>query len=186
MFAWTASVAGVAFACGLLLMVELAGTHWFWPWVFRLGPRIWSEDRMVPTSASAALGRSFDTPSTRFRRIASDRWIFRRRYRPLGMNSAFKGSLTLEGGRVIAQCRWPLGLAGFAAAWLLGWCSIGAFALMQPGEVRNDIGIPMPVFLFAGPAFMVLVFGALLWSERRAARRAIDEFVALGAPPSSR
>jgi len=116
--------------------------------------------------------------------IGADTWLFRRRYRLFGMNSAFKGTLERRRGSVIALCRWPLGLTGFMAAWLLGWCSIGAYGWMHPREARTDTGIPMPAFLLAGPAFVVLVLGASLWLERRAARRAIDEFVAFGAGES--
>jgi hypothetical protein len=101
-------------------------------------------------------------------------WVFR----AVITGGFLKGSLALRDGRVIAQCRWPLGAAGFLSAWLLGLCSAGALVLLNRGELRNDTGLSPSMMLIGMLALAVAVLSYSLWLSRRIARRAIDEFVA--------
>ncbi|HVH18619.1 MAG TPA: hypothetical protein VNF72_09990 [Myxococcota bacterium] len=168
---WIATVAAIAFASWGFLVIELIGTWRFWPWVFRVGPSILIAGRRDASPTSPVLKDSFETSSARFHVVEADTWLF--------ITGGFlKGSLALRGGRVIAQCRWPLGAAGFLSAWLLGLCSAGALVLLNRGELRNDTGLPPSMMLIGMLALAVAVLSYSLWLSRRTARRAIDEFVA--------
>ena len=169
---WIAAVGGIAFISWLFLIVEFIGTHAFWPWIFRLGPLIWIEERPAPTLSFSVEDR-FDTRSARFRLDPPDTWLFRKKFKLVGVSSAFKGSLEIRQGQLVARCRWPLGMAGFLGAWLVGWCSAGLAVRHQ----AQDQGIAAAAFVLAGVAFLLLMVTVSLKLERRIARRAIDEFV---------
>ena len=175
---WILVLFGIGLASWILIVIEMLGTLGFSPGVFRLGPRILLDERPT-TKLSLARGDRVDTRSARFRMVAPGLWLFRWKFRLIGMHSAYKGSLTLRDGGVVAESRWPLGMTGFVAAWLLLWCSLGVSMLLEPATPESPWSLETAALVLGGIAALVTALVALsLRRDRRLARRAVDEFLA--------
>ena len=173
---WLYAVAALALISWLLAVVEMIGTVFFWRWVFGLGPRIFSEERAFARSLIRLPDGGFATRSATFRVVSPSELLFRPKLFRFH-SSLFKGTLTLLGERAIAQGRVSLGFLLFMLVWLALW-SFGSFQVVaRSADVRNDTGIPTPLFALAGYAFVAGIVWLTIGLARRGARRAVEEFV---------
>jgi len=171
---WFYGVAALALGSWLLGVVELIGTVFFWRWVFTFGPRVFSDQRASARHLEIPDTR-FTTRSAAFRVVSPSELLFRPKLFRIH-SSLFKGTLTLRGDRASAEARVSLGLLLFLLVWLAGW-SYGSFLIVaRPAGIRNDTGIPAPLFAFAGYAFVAAMLWFFIGLARRAARRAVEEF----------
>ena len=167
-------VAALALGSWLLAVMEMIGTAFFWRWVFTFGPRVFSDER-ASTRHLEVPGTRFTTRSAAFLAVSSSELLFRPKLFRIH-SSLFKGTLTLRGAHAAAEARVSLGLVLFLLVWLAGW-SYGSFMLItRPDDVRNDTGIPAPLFALAGYAFVAAMLWFFVGLARRVARRAVEEF----------
>jgi len=168
---------GAAVASWLLAIGESIGMWLFWPRVFETGIRVLQEARSLPL-ATLAVGSEFETKSGRFKIIAPQLCLFRRRmsfYSPFPV----KGSLRWYGSWVAIEGRIPVSTTLFLAAWLVAWTIGMAIVASKPGNLVGGLA-----YLFLGWAFTAGICLLSIPFEIRRAMRILREFEAQVSGPT--
>jgi len=155
----------------LIVADDIAGMR-LWPPVFRLGIPLWRETRTVPRPIAGTPER-FDTASGRFRLIAPDVCLFRRKvfFGRFEFGSVFPIRCTCTWGGADAAIigRAPLSSAVFLLLWVV-------FIAFSSGEMLTLLVIAV---------FLTAHLTASVWVEIRRGRQLLDEYVRAFSGPAT-
>jgi hypothetical protein len=167
--------AGAGAVAALLLAVgEAIGVQFFNEWVFRLGPVVLRETRVLPPPSSRTLlGEVFRTAGGRFKLVAPNICLFRRKSPFFGyIRTPFpiKGSVRWRGDLAEVEGRIPLFPTLFFVAWLAGWTVGMVLVALSVRRLLGPLGFGLLGWAFAGG---VGVFSVSI--ERARARSVVTE-----------